>query len=257
MAYWSKWVDHAAEVEQAAVDGFNGVSLTLEWVMEEDEAAWRRKKELFDKHRFSSVTCLSALPYGIVVTEQGFNLYYWMEYLKKALRRFSALGCRHVIWGDGGARMLPLEDGREEMKGQALQFVYLLCQLCENYGITVLIEPLSLRATNYLNSKNEVGEFIAAIKKNNVGVALTLHEVVAMDSSLSHVADNVCGVQHVFWDNPLAAQSKSLSPSRADQYDYRPFLRALRNNRYGGVITLPANAGAQSLRYCRESFASG
>ena len=97
------------------------------------------------------------------MTENGFNLYVWTEYLKKAVHRLSELGCQKLVWNNGRARVLPMEGDTSEMKGQILQFIHMLCDLSGNYDITILIEPLGTRRTNYLNSMEEIKDFLPLI----------------------------------------------------------------------------------------------
>jgi hypothetical protein len=89
------------------------------------------------------------LPAEVRVTQRGFNLYVWMEHMKKALQRLAGLGCRQLVWSNGRARILPDEGELPILKEQALQFLFLLCELAGNFDMTVLVEPLRPRRTNF------------------------------------------------------------------------------------------------------------
>ena len=237
-ARWGKFIHDAASAEQAVADGFDYVAVAIEYVMQGDDDCFLRRRETFKQHRLFPEVCVSALPRGVAVTEKGFNLYFWMEYLKKAAYRLSQLGCRKIIWGDGDARVLPLEGNQGEMKEQVLQFVYMLCQLCQNYQMDVLLEPLGVGRTNYLNSMQEVQEFIGIVKQDNLFAALSAHEMPALDLPLRRFADIADVVRHVWLGRPLDI-GKTSSPSVLDDaHDYRPFVVCLRNVGYGGLITL-------------------
>ena len=87
------------------------------------------------------------------------------------------LGCRKLAWSDGRARVLPVEGEVAGLKEQALQFLFMLCEAAERFGITVLVEPLGPRRTNFLNSMKEVGEFLPRVGKDNLSSMISLREL--------------------------------------------------------------------------------
>jgi hypothetical protein len=186
------------------------------------------------------------------VTERGFNLYAWIEHLKRAVPRMAELGCRKLLWSDGRARVLPLEGNVAGLKEQAAQFLFLLCDAAANVKITVLVEPLDPRRTNFLNSMKEVDEFLARVGKENLASMISLRELDAIGLPISRLGEFQRLIRYVQMESPLSRDGARDCPRRADGFDYRPFLRALMGLGYGAEIGLPVDADADALTYCRE-----
>ena len=59
-------------------------------------------------------------------------------------------------------------------------------------------------------------------------------------------------IDHVQLDNPGSYEGARVCPRPGDGYDYRPFLKALKEAGYSSDISLPGDADAAVLHYCRE-----
>lgn len=249
---WGKAVDDPAGVEAAVREGFTNIQLTVDAVMglsEEQYVLFR------DELRRSSIiveVCTSPLPPEVYVTEMGFNLYAWTEYLKKAIRRIADLGCTKLAWSDGRSRVLPWEGDISGVKEQVLQFLFMLCDVCDNYGIIVLVEPLGPRRTNFLNSMQEVCDFIARVGKTNLNSMISYRELAEMGMGIETLHGFAQSIDHVQFENPLHISGKRLPPLPDDGQQYSQFLGALKKMGYAGTIHLPAAAEAVSLKYCEQ-----
>lgn len=138
------------------------------------------------------------------------------------------------------------------MKGQILQFIHMLCDLSGNYDITILIEPLGTRRTNYLNSMEEIKDFLPLIRENNLSSLVSLRELTEIGLMPEHFSDFSHLIKHVNLENPLHTEGKRLSPRPADGYNYLPFLTALSGIHYDGVVNLPEDADSESLQFCKK-----
>ena len=237
-ARWGKAVDSAAAISRAAADGFDCAAITAEYVMDGDDKQFMTQKDLFRQCRLAPEVCLSVLPTGAGVTAKGFNLYYWLDYLERATRRLAELGCRALIWRSGTARNLPLEGDQDAMKEQAMQFVYMLCRLCEERGLAVMIEPLAADETNYLNTMSETEEFIGQIKKHNLHVAVSMDAAAELMGGMP-LAAVASRVRHVCVKDAAAAAEA-------------PFLSALLAANYQGIITFIGDADKEILQRYRQ-----
>jgi sugar phosphate isomerase/epimerase len=241
-----------SQAEQAVREGFDFLQLAGDLA-----GTWSDEEFLLQKarqagHGLPFAVCAVPLPGDVRVTQRGFNLYAWMEYLKKALQRLAALGCRQLLWSDGRARLLPVEGELAVLKEQLLQFLFLLCEVAGNFDMTVLVEPLGPRRTNFLNSLKEIGEFLPRVGKGNLRSSISLRELDPMGVSLSDLAGYRELIAHVQLEDPRPAGEARVCPRPNDGHDYRPFLQALKAAGYSGGICLPAEADAAGLAYCRE-----
>lgn len=248
---WSKIANDSAGVVKAASEGFDCVEVTIDYVMKIPDEDFIQQKNLFLQHNIVPEVCASILPANVFVAEKGFNLYVWTEYLKKATSRLAELGCKKMVWNNGRARVLPLEGDTSGMKAQILQFLHMLCELSGKYGISILIEPLGPRRTNYLNSMEEIKAFLPLIPDDNIFSLVSLRELSEIDLMPEQFTDYSGLIRHVYLENPLHKKGRRISPRPDDGYDYRSFLSSLDNIHYDGVINLPDDADSESLRYCR------
>ena len=249
---WGVMVQNAAQVERAAGAGFDCVQSVATFAAElrDDELALQER--LIKDRGVSCEVSAVPLPVDVRVTERGFNLYAWLEHLKKALARLSKLGCRKLVWSDGRARLLPLEGDQTGAREQALQFLYVLCEAAREKGMTVLVEPLGARRTNFLNTLDEIRSILPRVGKENLGAAVSLRELASIGLSPGALASSGGLVQHVHVENPRASERGRISPSAGDGYEYGPFFDALRSAGYSGVVCLPEEADAPALAYCKK-----
>jgi sugar phosphate isomerase/epimerase len=238
---WGRMAADPAQADAAAADGFAFVHAAPGFVPGRDEAG-----------RLPFAVCGVPLPADVRVTQQGFNLYAWTEHVRRELRRMADLGCRAVTWSDGRARVLPVEGEVAGLKEQALQFLFVLCEAAGPLGITVLVEPLGPRRTNFLNSMKDVAEFLPRVGKDNLSSMVSLREMEAIGLPPERLGDHRGLISHVVLENPRSADGARRCPRPDDGHDYRPFLRALREIGYAGTISLPGDADAAGLAYCRK-----
>ncbi len=249
---WGKMVRELAAVHRAAADGFDFVQPVNDLVANlSDQEVLQQKARMKDEGVPLRV-CAVPLPANVRVTQRGFNIYVWTEHLKKALHRVAGLGCRKLVWNDGRARVLPVEGEIAALKEQVLQFLYMLCEVAANLDMTVLVEPLGLRRTNFLNTMKETGEFLHRVQKENLSSLISLRELDQIGLSLQDLPKHRQLIAHVHMDNPTFSGGARVCPRPEDGYDYRPFVQALRMMGYSGDISLPEDADAAGLAYCRR-----
>ena len=243
---WAKRISSVYEAANAGAQGFDAVEPSLSALMELDEAGLAAFRKTLEDMKLSCEVFESILPPDVRVTERGFNIYSWTEYLRQALARASLLGCKTVVWGDGGARILPLEGEISILKEHFNQFLFMLCDIAEHYGIAVGLEPLGPRRTNFLNSLPEVMGAIDSVDKPNLAIALSsadVAEIGILDEELIRYGKFVI---HAHVEKPLGQADRSL--------DSLPFLESLKKISYLGLIALPRSSDGELLRRCRESW---
>ncbi len=252
---WGKTVTDLAAVKSAAQQGFDSAELTVTLIMEMNDDQFRLQREVLLQSGLAFDVFSAPLPAGVRVTEQGFNIYVWSEYLKKALDRVASLGGRKVVWSDGRSRILPLEGEVEAAKRQALQFLFMLSELAEANAVEVLMEPLDPRRTNFLTNMDEVGAFLDLAGRPNLSSLISLRDLEAIGFDEIAFERHAEMISHVYLENPLSPPGTRLWPRPDDGYDYRPFFAQLSKIKYSGTVTLPEGADAESLRFCRGLLA--
>ena len=248
---WGRMLADLAQLDQAAADGFEFVQPSRDLVAGLDEESFLRLKAAVANRGVPFQVSAVPLPEEVRVTQRGFNLYVWTEHLKRSVQRLAQLGCRKLVWSNGRARVLPVEGESATSKEQLLQFLFMLCDLAAGFGISVLIEPLGPRRTNFLNSMKEVADFLPRVRKDNLLSLISLRELGPIGLSLADFAKYQHLIAHVQMENPQTAEGPRICPRPDDGYDYKPFLQALKAADYSGAICLPEDSDAAWLAYCR------
>lgn len=248
---WAKMIDDLSMLDGAAKDGFESVQAAVGLVMEMKELQIKELRAKLNNIGLAVEVWADPLPSEVRVTEKGFNLYVWTEYLKKAVQRIAELGCHKLAWSDGRARVLPWEGDVFGMKEQMLQFLTMFCDVARAEGVVVMLEPLGPRRTNYLNTMEEMADFIALVNRENLSSMISLRELGEIKMAESDLPRYSRLISHVQVENPLYIGGRRICPKPSDGHDYRPFFQALHSIRYDGVIALPQDADEDSLRFCQ------
>ncbi|UCB44503.1 MAG: hypothetical protein JSV25_09780 [Spirochaetota bacterium] len=247
---WGKMLNDLNSIDKIASEGFDCVQLTIDLIMKLNEEEFTHKKEYLLQTGLLFEVFTEPLPPEVFVTQKGFNVYVWTVYLKKALHRIAELGCRKLCWSNGKARILPEEGEIMDVKEQFMQFLFMLCEMVENYGITILIEPLGPKQTNFLNTMEEIKDLLPLINKNNLSSMISLRELGQINLDIKNIEYYKEIIKHVQMENPLSDYATRISPRPEDDYDYHPFLNTLRSMNYSEIITLPQDADKEVLDYC-------
>ncbi len=248
---WTKQLREIGDVGQGDLEGFDGIQLPVAAVMNREESVFRGEKDTLLAQGISFEVFESPLPAGIQVTERGFNTYFWTEYLHTAVRRIAELGCKALVWSDGRSRVLPLEGEASTLKEQFHQLVFLLCDISQRYDITVCLEPLSARRTNFLNSLQETVDCFAMIGSPNLALTIGLRSLVELSVDFTDLPIYKDSIAHIHVENPTQPHELT-APRAADGYDYAPFFKTLRDMQYAGVLSLPPDTDEAALRYCQK-----
>jgi hydroxypyruvate isomerase len=249
---WGRMVSDLAQADRAAADGFDFVQAAPDFVPSLADGEVQQRTGLVRSGGIPFAACGVPLPAGVRVTQAGFNLYHWTEHAKGALRRMAGLGCRSLVWSEGRARVLPVEGEVAGLKDQVLQFLFMLCEAAGAFGITVLVEPLGPRRTNFITSIEEAAELFSRVAKDNLSCALSLRELDSIGLPIPRMRGFRQLIGHVQLENPRSAGGERRCPRPDDGYDYRDFLGELKEMGYSGLISLPGDADAAGLEYCRR-----
>ena len=248
---WGKMIADLSQVGRAADEGFDFVQPVRDLALNLGEEEVFQYKARSDEGGIPLRVCALPLPADARVTQKGFNIYVWVEHLKKAANRMAQLGCRKLVWSDGRARVLPVEGATAGFKEQVQQFLSMLCRATADFGMSVLVEPLGPRRTNFLNTMKETGEFLARVGADNLLFSISLRELRSIGLSLSDLGEYRQQIGHVQLDNPDFYEGARVCPGPTDRYDYGQFIHALKNAGYSADISLPEDADADGLAYCR------
>jgi len=160
------------------------------------------------------------------------------------------LGGSILVFGSPGQRSL--RDGLTPAEGlDRAEKVFRACgpRLAER-GVTLCLEPLTKKETNFLNSCRETAELIRRIGHPSMALHQDVKAMLGEGGSLPALIHEYAPLTKHFHVN----DSNLLGPGMGET-DYRPILRALQETKYAGWVSVEVfdySPGAE--RIARESL---
>ena len=169
-----------------------------------------------------SVNCF--LPGSLPVVGEKVDDAALYDYVKRGMENGSRLGVQTVVFGSGGARRIPEGFPYEKAVRQFISFLRNIAgPLADSNGITIVIEPLSLRDTNFINSAKEGAAIAAAADLPNVKALVDLFHMEREGDTVSDILSIGSFLHHAH----IAEPKKRVYPAAVDEFDYGSFIHAL------------------------------
>ena len=204
--------------------GYDYVESCFSLLADEDEAPYDQFRAALIEN---DIPCLSVncfLPSSLPVTGPSTDYAALTAYVERGMRRGAALGVKTVVFGSGGARRLPDGFPYEEGIGQLVYFLSeIVSPIAEKYDITVVIEPLSPKDTNVINSIKEGAILSCAVHKPNIRL---LGDVYHM-CNVGDTNEDVVRMKGLLRHAHIAEPTHRAYPTESDAFDYKSFVDAL------------------------------
>ena len=211
------------------------------------------RKELL-AHDIRPETWNILLPRHIKVTGPDADIYRVQRYLRTSFARIASVGGEIIVFGSGGARSVPEGFPMETARKQMLEFLIHCQEVAAEHDITVVIEPLSKKESNIINTVKEALEFADALNAPNVRVLADLYHMNEEGEPLSSITTAGLQLAHVH-----TADTGREHPGTGS-YDHAAFFKALKDLDYDERISIECKSdhftslAGQSLDFLRSTW---
>jgi len=233
------WSFDAACADIAAAD-YDAVEVApgtlLDDAMAIDEATCRKAGETAQSHGLDVVGLhwLLAWTRGLHLTSPDeATRQRTADFVKTLAQSCAAMGGRVLVWGSPKQRSIGEAQSQQEAAEYAVAVLRDICETAGPLGVTVALEPLGPKETNFLNTADEAAELIEGVDHP----ACQLHlDVKAMSSESKPIPQII--ETHAHHLAHFHANDPNLRGPGFGEVDFEPIMAMLRKQRYNGAISV-------------------
>lgn len=179
------------------------------------------------------------------------------DYLRALVEFCADLGGRIMVFGSPKQRSILEGETKEEAWERTIRTFSNIMSDAERHFVTICIEPLSPKETNFINSVTEAIKLVEAISHPNFQLMVDVKAMLSEGRPLEEIILEAAPyLRHVH-----ANDANRLGPGMGET-DYKPIVNALRKIGYDGFVSVEAfdfSPGAEtiarsSIAYLREVF---
>jgi len=161
-----------------------------------------------------------------------------VRYADVAFQRAKQAGIEIIVFGSGGARKLPEGFPKTQAEEQFVTYLKEIGPLAGKYGVTIVIEPLNVAECNFINSIPEADALAQACDHPNVCILADFYHMLRDGQTPDDILRHPTRLRHVH----VAEKADRTAPGVKGD-DFRPFLRALKQVNYRGMIAIESKWG--------------
>lgn len=229
------------EADKIAAAGYDAIELHIKEIMSFDDVEYQKAKKLVKDSRLASEVFDNPLPLDVVIADEGFDFPYYIEYLKKAVDRTARMGGRYFVFGNGKTRSIPEGACQDEAEKKNEELIVKLCEIAQQYNVTIMMEPLARAICNSVLSIPEAYAYAQKLGCKNLKTLLDFRWFVAGGHPYSDIVEYADFIKHVHVDNPRFPFPERRVPMLGDGFDYSELLETLKAISYKGYISYEAN----------------
>lgn len=237
-------------IQLAAECGFDFVECGASWLAglsDEEYQGWLSRKESFP---IPVLCCNGFLPASVPITGPAADAWQQNTYVDKTFARASALGVKTVVFGSSRARNVPHGADYTQAWRQIVDFLRRCIPYCEQYGITIAIEPLNRWEANIVHLVSEAQLLAAMVNHPRIAVLGDTYHMDCSAEPFSALTHAGALLRHVHISYPMVAERTRIFPAPGDGCpDYAEVIAILKAMDYQGDISVEAG--------CRDFAAEG
>lgn len=205
--------------------------------------------------RFRLEACNSFIPNHLpmITDEAGTKALY--TYAEQAIARMAKLGVRYVVFGSGKMRTIPQGVDRAEAEKQLDRFLIHCNACCETYGMTLVVEPLNKKETNWCNTVAEGAAVVRRLQLPHVRLLADGYHMAQEGEAVSVLRENSDILLHCH----IASTDRHIPGTTSYEGDFIDTLCAMQ---YDGIVTVECGfkdfekEAAAAAEYLRKRIAA-
>ena len=226
-----------ANLEAAKAAGFDYVELSTSEIARLSDADFDQAATRIRQLGMPVPATNLFLPATLKVTGPAIDRDQQMAYVRTAFSRLERLGTTIVVFGSGGARLVPDGFAKDQAFQQLVEFGRRVAPEARAHGITIAVEPLRPEETNIINSAAEGLALVNAIDDPNFQLMVDFYHLASVKEDPAIIVRARDHIRHLHMANPEGR----VFPLAASEYDYAPFFAALRSIGYDKRISVEAS----------------
>lgn len=150
-----------------------------------------------------------------------------LEWAEKVCMRAHRAGTEIVVYGSGGSRKIPEGFPKDEARDQFIEVLKKMGPCARASDITVVLEPLNSRETNFINSVSEGAAIVREVSHSNIRLLADIYHMAADNEPAQAILS--CGdlIEHAH----CAERENRAAPGTAG-FDFIPYFSALKEAGY-------------------------
>lgn len=178
------------------------------------------------------------------------------KYAENALRRAGVANIKTIVFGSGGARRISEGFDAAKAREQFIAFAKRIAPAAEKAGVTLALEPLNRKETNFINSVTEGATIVDAVAHPAFKLHADVYHMLQEDEQPDAITKAGARIVHVH----VAQKGTRIAPMPGGT-DFRPYFKALKGIGYRGLLSLECDwkkgetDPAKACAFIREQWA--
>lgn len=177
--------------------------------------------------------CNSFFPSSIKLIGEEVEEQQIYEYVEKAVERAALFNIQILVLGSGKSRVIPEKYSKKKAEQQFIHIVRKMGEIAKQKNITIVIEPLQKKETNFINTVSEGLRIVKKIDHENVKLLADFYHMMLEEETPESIVKAGKYLKHCH----IAEKEKRTPPGVAGD-DFTPYLKALKQIGYKGRISI-------------------
>jgi sugar phosphate isomerase/epimerase len=224
-------------IEKCAAAGFEYLEMPLAEISLLDGGRFGALVRRVEASGLRCEACNNFFPRELRLTGPDADMGAISEYIKEMLARAGMLGIEILVFGSGPAKTVPNGYSVAEAYKQVAEITRIAAAEAEQYGITIVVEPLRRAECNIINSYREACGLVRDVNLHNVKALVDYYHLAEESEPPAHIAEDGALLRHAHF---ARRKGRTYPHKIEEEATYGPFIDALVSAGYEGRISLEA-----------------